>query len=210
MEAIMKGCLDQANIAIVKWIVGVGAAVRLDSIGDMVDVGAWRIEIDEGGTHVDVYSPSEGSGMFVNSKFAESPSKAIGMIMAAYGLYEDGAYLLPGFDSRAAASAARFLDRRGYEILDVCAESPDGHRYVVAMDEGAVVLARVVARSGYAFESPVYDEEAMRASFELMAAAYLADKDELVDKQIRFDVVSILIVANDRAIIRHAINVMAQ
>ena len=89
-------------------------------------------------------------------------------------------------------AAARFLERRGYDI--------------VARDRQAVVFVEVKTRSGYAKGLPSEAvDAAKRDRYEKIAAAFLAEYD-VVDVPVRFDVVSIVTVAPDRAMIRHHID----
>lgn len=53
------------------------------------------------------------------------------------------------------------------------------------------------------------DTEADRKAFERLAAAYLAET-EYVDVAVRLDIVSLLVVGDDRALIRHCSNAAMQ
>ena len=120
----------------------------------------------------------------------------------------EGAYgLTPGeLGRRGEDAAARFLERRGYEIVDrnwCCAA---GEADIVAIDREVLVFVEVKTRTSLERGLP---EEAVdaekRSRYERIAALYLACHD-YVDMQVRFDVVALLVSAPDRALIRHHIN----
>ena len=100
-------------------------------------------------------------------------------------------------------AAAQFLMRKYYDILDrnwVCSA---GEVDIVAEDEEALVFVEVKTRSSCAKGLP---EEAVtlakRRRYEKIAALYLRDHS-VESKAVRFDVISILVVAPDRAFLRH-------
>lgn len=103
-------------------------------------------------------------------------------------------------------AAARFLDRRGYEVVDRNWECFAGEADIVARDGGTLVFVEVKTRSncdkGFPAEAVT---RAKREKYERIALAYLQDH-EVSDIAIRFDVVSIVVIATDRALIRHHIN----
>ncbi len=100
-------------------------------------------------------------------------------------------------------AAVRFLAQRHYEIVDrnwVCSA---GEVDIVAEDEEALVFVEVKTRSNCSKGLP---EEAVtpakRRRYEKIAAFYLRDHP-VATKQVRFDVISILAVAPERAFLRH-------
>ena len=102
-------------------------------------------------------------------------------------------------------AAARFLDRRGYEIVErdwMCAE---GSVDIIARDEDAVVFVEVKTRSscGCSMPSEAVDES-KRGRYERIAALFLQGYD-VVDVPVRFDIVSLVVIPPDRAMIRHHI-----
>lgn len=103
-------------------------------------------------------------------------------------------------------AAARFLYKRGYEILERNWSCYAGEADIIAQDEGALVFVEVKTRrdcqKGFPAEA-VSSEK--RDKYEKIALAYLSDAD-LTDMPVRFDVVSIVVVARNRAMIRHHIN----
>lgn len=103
-------------------------------------------------------------------------------------------------------AAARFLYRRGYEIVERNWTCAAGEADIIARDEEWVVFVEVKTRSSCekGFPSEAVDPE-KRKRYENIAALFLKDYD-VVDVPVRFDVVSIVLVAPDRAMIRHHIN----
>lgn len=106
-------------------------------------------------------------------------------------------------------AAKLYLQRRGMEVLtDEPFECEAGAIEIIAKDEDrdelvfVEVKTRTDAHKGFPSESVTARK---RAKFERIALAYLADC-EVVDIPIRFDVISIIVLDNDRAMIRHHIN----
>lgn len=107
-------------------------------------------------------------------------------------------------------AASTFLTRRGYEVLETEWTSEDGGSIgVVALDEDTIVFCDVEARHGYDKGMPAEGGEASRQRMEINAARWLgehADDPDLVDVPIRFGNISMLVVGEDRALLRHHIN----
>ena len=103
-------------------------------------------------------------------------------------------------------AAARFLANHGYTILERNYKCSFGEADIVAKSPGTLVFVEVKTRTD---EDKGMPEEAIteakRAKYEKIAISYLRNYDE-VDISVRFDVIGILVVAQDRAIIRHHIN----
>ena len=107
--------------------------------------------------------------------------------------------------ARAKEATIRFLKRKNYSILD---RSPEGFA-AVAKDADAVVFVEVRVRDSA--ERGFDDGPVDRRGFELAAAAWLAEHGEVgADLLVRFDVVSLLILGNDRALLRHHINAASE
>lgn len=110
---------------------------------------------------------------------------------------------------RGEEAAARFLDRRGYDIVERNWTCKAGEADIIARDGEALVFVEVKTRSsaekGFPAEAV---NAAKRRRYERIAALFLQDYD-VVDVPVRFDVVSIMVVAPDRALIRHHINAFA-
>ncbi len=103
-------------------------------------------------------------------------------------------------------AAVRFLERRGYDIVERNWTCFAGEADIIARDGEAVVFVEVKTRTGASNGLPA---EAVtknkRERYEKIACAFLADYD-VVDVPVRFDVVSISIIDTDRAMVRHHID----
>lgn len=107
--------------------------------------------------------------------------------------------------AKATEAATRFLERKGYKILD---REPDGFG-AVARDREAIVFVEVRVR--HAVERGFDDRQIDREGFELAAAAWLAAHREVgADVPVRLDVLSLLILDPDRALVRHHINAASE
>ena len=102
---------------------------------------------------------------------------------------------------------ARYLQIRGHEILaDKWAHGQDSVDFVIRDgDNGdlAFVVTQVSSDTGQGIPEAAHD----RKAFERIAAAYLAGSD-VTDCTVRLDSVSLLVIGDDRAIIRHHVNVL--
>lgn len=111
---------------------------------------------------------------------------------------------------KAIKAAGLFLERRGCEVLEKGWSSEDGGAIdVVARDEDTIVFCDVYARRGVEKGMPTDGGEGSRERREIDAAKWLAEHasdPELVDAPIRFDTISMLVVGEDRALLRHHIN----
>lgn len=115
------------------------------------------------------------------------------------------------FNKHVQDAAEMFLKRRGCEILDTNWECPDGGGKfdIIAEDEDSVVFVQVKGRDGRV-EGFGFDEATMqRDDFERMSMSYLAENPDICNCAVRFDVVAITVVGEDRAMIRHHINAMS-
>ena len=115
------------------------------------------------------------------------------------------------FDQGCQNAAARYLMRRGYNVLDRNWSCPAGECDIVAFDEDedCLVFVEVKGRKGFdqGFPAEATTEE-KRDRLEKIALFYLAEHP-IADVRVRFDVASIVLVADDRALMRHHINCMA-
>lgn len=110
---------------------------------------------------------------------------------------------------RGERAAARFLEARGFKILERNWACDAGEADIIANHEGDLVFVEVKTRSN--LEHGLPDEAvdaAKRSRYERIAAYYLRDCDT-VDMPVRFDVVSLLVVGGERALVRHHINAFA-
>lgn len=107
-------------------------------------------------------------------------------------------------------AAAKFLYARGYEILERNWTCFAGEADIVAKDGPCLVFVEVKTRKDTkkGFPSEAVNSE-KRNKYEKIALAYVSEFDE-TDIPIRFDVISIVVVASDRAMIRHTINAFSR
>ena len=110
-------------------------------------------------------------------------------------------------DEKCRVLAAKYLERRGYEILDAGQASEDVP--IVALDEDTLVFCHVEARKPGQDLMSREEEASLRVPAERFAAQWLASHpDGPADCMMRFDSASFLVVGEDRAILRHSINVL--
>lgn len=118
----------------------------------------------------------------------------------------------PTLQDRAVKAAARFLEVRGYETLATGWKSPEtgGTIDLVARDPESddLVFVDVSARpnSGAGFGDGRNDRETM----ELLAVSWLAENDFAESVGVRFDKISMIVVGEDRALLRHHINAFGE
>ena len=103
-------------------------------------------------------------------------------------------------------AAARFLDRRGYEILERNWECAAGEADIIARDGDVLVFVEVKTRSSTEKGLPAEAvDEAKRKRYGRIASLYVKNY-EVPDVSVRFDVVSLLVIAPDRVLMHHYIN----
>lgn len=106
-------------------------------------------------------------------------------------------------------AAVRFLQSRGYEVIERNWKCFVGEADVIAKDGSTIVFVEVKTRRdcerGFPSEAV---NAAKRDKYEKIALAYLADY-EGEECAIRFDVVSIVVMNAGKAMIRHLINAFA-
>lgn len=106
---------------------------------------------------------------------------------------------------RGEEAAARYLVNRGYDILERNWSCLAGEADIIAKDGSVLVFVEVKTRSSVEKGFPAEAVgAAKRDKYERIALAYLTTCD-YVDMPVRFDVVSIVVMAPDRAFIRHHI-----
>lgn len=107
-------------------------------------------------------------------------------------------------------AAARFLYRRGYDIVERNWTCAAGEADIIARDGEAVVFVEVKTRTSIekGLPSEAVNHE-KRSKYEKIAAMFLSQYDA-VDVPVRFDVVSLLVIDSDRALVRHHINAFAE
>lgn len=103
-------------------------------------------------------------------------------------------------------AAARFLYRRGYDILERNWSCFAGEADIIARDGDTLVFVEVKTRKSCEKGFPSEHVSASkRDRYEKIALAYAADY-AYVDVPVRFDIVAIVVVDADKAMIRHDID----
>jgi putative endonuclease len=104
---------------------------------------------------------------------------------------------------RGEAAAADFLERRGHTIIERNWSCKAGEVDLISLDANVVVFVEVKTRATGACGSP---EEAVdirkQEQIRSLAERYLASAG-LTDVDVRFDVVAIHYLGDDRALLRH-------
>ncbi len=100
-------------------------------------------------------------------------------------------------------AAAAYLERTGMSIVERNWSCKSGEVDIVAIDESDLVFVEVKTRRSDKAGSP---EDAVAKSkqtrYVRIARAYLAHTG-LIDQAVRFDVIAIMPIADDRALLRH-------
>lgn len=104
---------------------------------------------------------------------------------------------------RGESAAARYLEMRGYEVIERNWTCPAGEADIIALDGCTLVFVEVKTRTSLekGFPSEAVTPE-KRARYEKIACWFLRDND-YVDVPVRFDIIALVVVASDRAIVRH-------
>lgn len=105
--------------------------------------------------------------------------------------------------ARGEEAAARFLERNGYTILERNWTCFAGEADIIAVNGEALVFVEVKTRRGVDKGLPSEAvNRAKREKYERIALAYIQDHF-FGEAVVRFDVVAIIVLSNDRAFIRH-------
>lgn len=106
---------------------------------------------------------------------------------------------------KAVKAAIRFADRKGYELLEAGWASPEGTQIdLIANDEDTLVFIDVTATE-YG-EGGFEGGKVSRSDLEIATAAWLAGNSPDGEIQVHFDIIDMLVVSTDRALLRHHIN----
>lgn len=107
---------------------------------------------------------------------------------------------------RGEEAATCFLERREYEILDRNWKCIAGEADIVALQDDTLCFIEVKTRKDAqkGFPSEAVDTR-KRLRYERIAACYLKDHD-YADVRVRFDIIAILVLGEDRAFLRHHLN----
>ncbi|MCQ5090959.1 YraN family protein [Slackia exigua] len=111
---------------------------------------------------------------------------------------------------KAVKASARFLERRGYEVAEQnwSPEGSDESVPLIAYDDDTLVFIDVKVRNGAEGFAP--EAETDREAMEVLAAKYLAETDVDPDFRVRFDIISMMVIAESRALLRHHINAFSE
>lgn len=103
-------------------------------------------------------------------------------------------------NDKAMRGISNYLTRRGFEILEESwAHGKDSIDFIAREDDELVFVAVKITDGGIDFPT----EKVNRKSLERVAAAYLAANLDTPEGSVRFDVVSMLILGETKALIRH-------
>lgn len=106
---------------------------------------------------------------------------------------------------KAVKAATRFIERKGYELLETGWTFPEGTRIdLIASDEDTLVFIDVTATE-YG-EGGFEGGKVKRGDLEIAAASWLAVNSPDGEMQVRFDIIDMLVVSADRVLLRHHIN----
>lgn len=103
-------------------------------------------------------------------------------------------------------AAVRFLEHRGYEILERNWKCDAGEADIIAKDGDWIIFVEVKTRrsADQGFPSEAVNKR-KRERYEKIAISYFTEND-FKDLNVRFDVIAIVVMAPDRALIRHHLN----
>lgn len=111
---------------------------------------------------------------------------------------------------RGERAASRYLERMDYEIIEHNWECPAGEADIIALDGDTLVFCEVKTRTSLEHGLPVEAVDAQKRSrYEKIAGWYLRDHD-YTDMCVRFDIVALLVVNGERALVRHYVNAFAE
>lgn len=111
---------------------------------------------------------------------------------------------------KAIKAAEKFLGQRGYEIVESNWKSENGSSLdLVAKEDDTVVFVDVYARQEADRGMPEEGSEGSRERREIAAAAWFSehgDDEGCVDVPVRFDSIAMMLLSDNRALLRHHIN----
>lgn len=111
---------------------------------------------------------------------------------------------------RAVKASARYCELKGYEVLEQnwSPEGSDESVPLIAYDGDVLVFIDVTVRSG--FEGFVPESQTDREAMEVLAARYLAQTDDEPNFEVRFDIISMMVIGESRAMLKHHINAFSE
>lgn len=116
---------------------------------------------------------------------------------------------MSNLNDKATKAASRYLEHRGYTVLETAWKCPAGTCDVVAEDNDALVFVDVSVRRDAERGFPAeWSGEDVRDRRERIALAWLAEHEGAVDVPVRFDNIAMLVMGGSRAMIRHHVNAL--
>lgn len=116
---------------------------------------------------------------------------------------------MSNLNEKATQAASRYLEHRGYTVLETAWKCPAGTCDVIAEDGDAIVFVDVIARrdadKGFPSERC---GAGVRERREMVALAWFAEHEDAVDMAVRFDNIAMLVMGGSRAMIRHHLNAL--
>ena len=103
-------------------------------------------------------------------------------------------------------AAARYLELRGYEIVDREYACVVGDIDLVARDECGDIHFVMVDVSRHGFPSNPKANDDNRCRLEMRALSWLRDNPDHVDVALSFDWIALCVVGKDRAMLKHCTN----
>lgn len=115
---------------------------------------------------------------------------------------------MEAIDTKAMKGIKSYLERRGFEILEEnWAHGGDSIDFIANEEDDLVFIGcQLRQNSGEGFPEEVLD----RDSLERLAASYLTEHLDSGDCTVRFDLVSMLILDDSRALLRHHCNALRE
>ena len=110
-----------------------------------------------------------------------------------------------GLQEKAVKAATRFIERKGFELLEAGWTSPEGTRIDLIANDGDTLVFIDVTATEYG-EGGFEGGKVKRRDLEIAAASWLAANSPDGEIQVRFDIIDMLVVSTDRALPRHHVN----
>ena len=110
-----------------------------------------------------------------------------------------------GLQEKAVKAATRFIERKGFELLEAGWTSPEGTRIDLIANDGDTLVFIDVTATEYG-EGGFEGGKVKRRDLEIAAASWLAANSPDGEIQVRFDIIDMLVVSADRALLRHHTN----
>lgn len=116
---------------------------------------------------------------------------------------------MKNLQERAIKAAEKYLNHKGYAVVETNWKSDGGSIDLIARDEDALVFVDVAANEGTDKGMPEENLPAARERMEGNAAKWLsahADDDAVTDVRVRFDTIGMMVLSENKALLRHHIN----